>query len=236
MARQFINREDTEMKFVLLAAALISAPAFAENLRDVDLTTACENTLKEFATKAEYSYLAAKGETLASTLEAVVYTSYWPAKEDMNISVQVEDKADGRYVNYRAKVLKTDAVACKINVKRADDTACRYSTGDGPDGLNEIKGLKFVSGENITPETKLTKIQFAQIKAFLGNNGQDDTVKEMIEGTDDGELSTGTLTLPNGKVLSYFGAYGGDNPYGIYFEQDTTNAAGENSDGSVCIK
>lgn len=224
------------MKLFLLATALLSANAFAEPLKDVELTTACENTLIDFAVKAEYSFLTAKGETLASKLEGVVYTSYWPAKEDMNVSVQVEDKADGRYVNYRATVLKTDALACKINLKRADDTACRYSTGDGPEGLNEIKGLKFVDGENIKPETKLTKLQFAQVKAFLGNNGSDDTVKEMIEGTDDGELSTGTLTLPNGKVLSYFGAYGGDNPFGIFFEQGTTNVAGENGDGSVCIQ
>jgi hypothetical protein len=223
------------MKLFVLATALISATAFADPLREVDLTTACEDSLKAFATKAEYDYLAAKGEKLVGELEAVVYTSYWPAKEDMNVSVQVEDKTEGRYVNYRATVLKTDAVACKINVKRADDTACRYSTGDGPEGLNEIKGLKFVDGENIKPDAKLTKLQAAQVKAFLGN-GSDDSVKDLIEGTDDSYLSTGTLTLPNGKVLSYFGAYGGDNPFGIFFEQGTTNVAGENGDGSVCIR
>jgi hypothetical protein len=222
--------------FLLAAAALISSSAFAAPIRDVELTTACENTLIDFAVKAEYKFLADQGETLASKLEGVVYTSYWPAKEDMSVSVQVEDKADGRYVNYRAKVLKVDALACKINVKRDASTACRYSTGDGPEGLNEIKGLKFVDGEKIAADAKLTKLQAEQIKAFLGNNGSDDNVKELIEGTDDSYLSTGTLTLPNGKVLSYLGAYGGDNPFGIFFEQGTTKVAGENGDGSVCIQ
>lgn len=224
------------MKLLILATVLISANAFAAPLREVDLTTACEESLKDFALKAEYDYLAAKGEALASKLEAVVYTSYWPAKEDMAVSVHVEDKADGRYVNYRAKVLKTDAVACKIKVKRADDTACRYSTGDGPDGLNEIKGLKFVDGKDIPADAQLSELENAQILKFLGNEGGKETVKELIEATDDGELSTGTLTLPNGQELTYFGAYGGDNPYGIFFQAGTTKAAGDNGDGSVCIK
>jgi hypothetical protein len=224
------------MKTLILAAALISTGAFAGGPRDVSLTDSCEETLKDFALKAEYGYLATKGETLASTLDATVYLSYWPAKDDASVTVHVEDAADGRHVRYLAKFLKANADACDMQLKRADNSYCRYSTDDGPDGLNEISALKFEAGEKISADTKLTKLATAQVKAFLGQNSPYDTVKELIEGTDDGELSTGTLSLPNGKTLTYLGAYGGDNPFGIFFEKGTTKTAGENSDGSVCIK
>lgn len=223
------------MKLLFLASVLLSTNAFATNIREVEITNACEESLKEYALNAEYNYLAQKGETLASKLEAEVMTSYWPAEADMVVSVRVEDKADGRYVSYRAKVSKVDALACKIKVKRSNSTACRYSTGEGPDGLNEINGLKFVDGKTLSAKSDLSDLEKAQIKAFLGNDSNE-PVEQLIENTDDGELSTGTLTLPSGKVLSYFGAYGGDNPFGIFFVKGTTRVAGDNSDGSVCIK
>lgn len=226
------------MKFFVLAALLsgsIAANASAANIRDVKLTDACETSLKDFAIRAETDLLSAMGETLASKLEAEVYLSYWPLKEDVAIGVNVEDKADGRYVRYRASVLKSDAMSCRITLERATKSACRYSSADGIDGLLSIPAMSYLKGEKITPETKLTSLQSDQIRAFLGGNGLEGSVKEMITDTDDGYLTTGTLTLPSGKKLAYYGAYGGDNPFGIFFKQGSTIVAGDNSDGSICL-
>lgn len=221
---------------LLLLAALIAVPAQAENIRDVKLTDACKASLEKFALEAETKFLAAKGEALASKLEAEAYTGYWPEKADMTVSVSVEDKADGRGVRYSAKVLKTDALQCKIKLERREDSYCRYSTADGAEGLNEIAGLKMVFGKNIEADAKLTKLQADQIRLFLGNNGGDDSVKEMIEHTDDGYLTTGTVTYKSGRKLTYYGAYGGDNPVGIFFNEGTMEVVGENGDGSVCLR
>ncbi len=58
---------------------------------------------------------------------------------------------------------------------------------------------------------------------------------DLIKDTDDQELTTGQVTLPNGRKLDYFGAYGGDNPFGKFFVAGTSEVAGDNSDGSICI-
>jgi hypothetical protein len=224
------------MKFLTLALVFVSAQAFAAG-GDVELTKACEKQLKETYLKIESDYLAAKGEALAGPLKATVSSSYWPDRPDMNLGVRIEEEIDGRYVSYGAKVSKDDARACRnLSFTRRDKSACRYSRSEGPASLTEIRGLAFREGRAIKPGSRLSKIEEQQIRAFLGGeDNKNSTIKELIESTDDQELSTAKVTLPDGTELDYFGAYGGDNPFGIFFVAGSTDKAGENSDGSVCI-
>ena len=225
------------MKLIILIAAALTLPAFAERSQTVRLSKACETELKNRYLTAEARFLARAGETLAGTLEARVTSSYWPDRPDMNLGVALEDKADGRYVRYGAKVSKEDAKACgNLELVRATQSACRYSRGEGPESLTEIQGLRFTEGPAIRPSDRLSKIQEEQIRALLDTDKSGAPLAELIKNTDDGELSSATVILPDGKALDYFGAYGGDNPYGAFFVSRTDTVAGTNSDGSVCIK
>lgn len=220
------------MKFFILLSFVTSTAMAAGK---VELTPACEAELQERAAAEETAYLKNTNQTLASHLKAEAYLSYWPAKEDATVGVLVEDPADGRYVYYSAKVLKTDIAACKIKLRRDDTSACRYSSDDGPEGLLSIKGMSYAQGEMITPDQTFSDLLANQVRAFLGELYSSIDASELIRSTDDQELSSGTLTLPDSRKLSYFGAYGGDNPFGIFFIEGTTTVAGDNGDGSVCI-
>lgn len=220
------------MKLFLLIT-LLAPSAFAVDT--FDLTPACEAKLKTETVAAENSLLAAKGETLASGLSGEVYLSYYPTKPTVSITVRVSDAKDGRSVDYRASALKTDAADCKVEVRRIDESACRFSSEGGPDSLAEIAGVTYTSGADLLPEQEISELVQSQVKAFLGDFDPEADVPALIRGTDDEELSTGTLALPGGRTLDYFGAYGGDNPFGIFFETGTTTPAGSNSDGSMCV-
>lgn len=226
------------MKLALFTffAALQIANAQSK-VQPVELSAACKKQIEAFALKSELALVAQKGDKLASRFEAVSYVNHFPKEAVANVVVQLEDAADGRSVSYSAKVKKSDIAKCQINLARAK-YGCRYSTSDGPDGLNSIKGLKYVSGDMVSSSEGLSALQKRQIVKFLNGVNKISESKEidfLIQQTDDQELSTGELTLPDGRVMSYFGAYGGDNPYGIFFLKGTVAVAGDNGDGFVCI-
>jgi hypothetical protein len=220
---------------LFLTATLLASISFGA-IREVKLTKQCEASLKATALKMETAKLAADGEVLASKLEAVVYTSYWPAKEDMSVSVHIEDPVDGRSISYGAKVLKSDALQCKIPVQRRNDSFCRYSRSEGPESMTEIAGITWATTKDIKVGDRTSELEAQQIRAFLGDGDANQDVNELLDGTDDDEVNLGTLTLPDGRVLTYMGAYGGDNPHGVFFNEGTTTVSGSNGDGSVCIK
>jgi len=224
------------MKKILATTITLLAitQAQAEEFR---LTDACKESLESRTIKAEKTWLKSHGETLASSLEADTSLSYWPNRNTVSVQVTVKDPVDGRYVSYSAKVLKTEALECRIPLARQDKHACRFSRHEGPESLNDIPGLKFNVGRTIRPGMPLTELEANQITLFLDHDKTgESSVDELIRTTDDGELSTGTLELADGSTLTYFGAYGGDNPFGIFFVTGTTDIAGTNGDGSVCIK
>lgn len=224
------------MKVLILSAILVSSSAFAA-LENVKLTKDCSAKLEEEVRRSETAYLKANGEELASEITATAGLSYWPARPEATVSVLAEDELDGRYVRWFAKVSKEDVRQCRnIQLVRRTEAACRYSRSEGPDSLTEIKGFSFKSGRDIKANTRLTAIEEAQIRAFLDGEKSGASVAELINDTDDNELSTAQVTLPDGKKLDYFGAYGGDNPFGTFFVSGTTQVAGDNSDGSICIK
>lgn len=220
------------MKLFLLIT-LLGSSAFAVDT--FDLTPACEAKLKADAVAAENNLLTAQGEVLASVLSGEVYLSYYPNKPDVSITVRVADTKDGRSVDYRAKALKTDAADCKVSLRRNDKSACRYSSEGGVSSLTEIAGISFTEGQNLLPDQELSDLAQSQVKAFLGDTDPEADVPALIRGTDDEELTTGTLKLPGGRTLDYLQAYGGDNQFGIFFETGTTTPAGSNGDGSMCV-
>lgn len=223
------------MKILILTLALISGSAFAAG--DVQLSKECKAQLKKDILAKEAAFLAAAGETLAGPLTADVGVNYWPKRQDASVFVRVEEEVDGRTVSYGAKALKTDIRACKnINLVRRTELACRYSRFEGPDSLTEIKGITFKSGRTIKPNSRLNKVEEQQIQTWLDSEKTGASLAELIKSTDEGELSSATVTLPDGKVLDYYGAYGGDNPYGIFYVEGTMEVAGDNGDGSICIK
>lgn len=221
--------------FTILVAVFISHVAWSAE--DVALTEACKSSLQKSSIFREIHRLEKKREVLASQLTADVQLSYWPDRDDVTVVVHLEDPVDGRSVSYAQKVLKTDARTCKIKLHRRNDSECRYSRPDGgPEALNSIPGLQFVSGRTIRPNSKINALEEAQIRQFLDTDGSDTSLADLIGATDDGELSTGTVQFSNGHQLTYYGAYGGDNPYGIYFVAGAITVAGKNSDGSSCLK
>ncbi|MFN7730232.1 MAG: hypothetical protein ACK5P7_13820 [Bdellovibrio sp.] len=223
------------MKTTLLLAATLSASISFGAIRDVTLTKQCEASLKATALQMETAKLAADGEVLASELESTIGLSYWPAKEHASVSVRLEDPIDGRSILYSAKVLKSDALQCKIALKRNDDSFCRYSRSEGPSSMTEIPGITWAETKDIKVGDRMSALEEKQIQAFLGE-GRNEDVNELIDGTDDHEVNFGTLTLPDGRELTYLGAYGGDNPHGIFFAAGTTTVQGANGDGSVCVQ
>lgn len=223
------------MKILILALGLVSGSAFAA-LEDVELSDKCAAKLENEVLKSETDYLKANGEVVASEIKASAGIGYWPARPEVSISVKAEDELDGRYVHWVAKASKEDVRQCKnINLVRRTASACRFSRDEGPSSLEEIKGMTYKNGRDIKPGSRLNEIEEAQIRAFLDVDQRGTPIAEMIKSTDDGELSTATVTLPDGKVLDYYGAYGGDNPYGQFFLSGTTENAGSNGDGSICI-
>lgn len=225
------------MKFLLIAALLapVANVAHATPTQHPKLSAACEAKLTKGVLKAELALLAGKGEKLASKFETTAYVNGLFKTEGYAAVVSLEDPADGRSVRYSARVSKEDVSSCNITLKRNDASYCRYSTGEGPDALNEIAGLKFVGGENIEAKGPYTETQKKQIREFLGSEEPSKTLEQLIGETDDGYLSTGTLTMPNGSTYDYFGAYGGDNPYGVFFVKGTIQAYAQNGDGSICL-
>lgn len=220
----------------LLLPLLVTVSAHAG---DFKLPAKCSTKLQARAVKAEKERMSALHERLVSKkFEVRTSLSYYPNGDKVTVHVSLEDPADGRYAPYAATVLKTEALACKVELERRHGQACRYSRHEGPESLNEIHGLKYEAGDDIAPESKLSKARTRQVRAFLTTEGGDPdaSLADLIRGTDDQKLSSGTLTLPNGTRLDYLGAYGGDNPYGIFFKTDSTTVAGNNGDGSVCIK
>lgn len=229
------------MKLFLIAALL--APAAQANSGaqlstsptfKYELSPSCKAKLTKGVVKAELAFLAAKGETLASEFETQSYVNSQPNRDYGVAVVALEDPADGRSVRYKARVSPGDVADCAINLVRDDETYCRYSTGEGPDALNDLPGLKFVSGDNIEAKGPHTELQTRQVRAFLGKEEADKSLEDLIGQTDDGYLSTGTLTTQTG-TYDYFGAYGGDNPYGVFFFQGTTKEFTQNGDGFICL-
>ncbi|MGE4133880.1 MAG: hypothetical protein AB7F86_19750 [Bdellovibrionales bacterium] len=216
---------------------LVGSLAFAE-LTEVNLTPACKNTLETQALNKETAHLSAAGEVLASKLEARATLSYWPEAKDVAVGVMVEDPADGRYVRYRAKVLKTELAACQIQLERQAHTACRYSRAGGPDSLTEIPGFQYQEGRTIRAQDPMSSLEIDQVHRALSDDNAapiEAEVRQMIQDTDDGEVTTGTVILPSGSRLTYVGAYGGDNPYGTFFKEGTVQVAGSDSDSDICI-
>jgi hypothetical protein len=124
--------------------------------------------------------------------------------------------------------------ACSIELEREEGSECRYSS-EGEDELLDRSGATIVREATLKPTTKLSKIEAKQIESFLQFEGEEQTVSELIAGTDDGEVIKKILAFPNGKRLEYYKAYGGDNPHGAFFLEKTTTVAGSNSDDSICI-
>lgn len=226
------------MKILALFLAAITwseANAFAQTEL---VSVACRAKLEARILNVEKARLRELGEELASELVAETSTFRFPNRPEAQISVRLTDPADGRRVSYSAKALKADLRACRVRLERNDAKACRYSRPDGgPDALNEIPGLRFREVRMIKPTTRLSALEERQVRAFL-NDYQDGeaTISELIEGTDDKELSVGTLSLPGGRTLTYYGAYSGDTPMGMFFVQGTTRVAGDNGDNRVCIQ
>ncbi|NUN07067.1 MAG: hypothetical protein HUU57_15065 [Bdellovibrio sp.] len=222
------------MKSLLVLILLSTPTAFAA---EFSLSKACEAKLEQQALSLETTRLADLREVVAGKLEADVTYSYSPIKSKVSLTVSVEDKVDGRHASYRVSVLKTEAENCEVTLTEASLSTqflCRYSSYEGPEGLLNIPGVTYQDGPSLTPESILTNLQKDQVLSFLGSYGESDPGKA-IEQTDDSEVLTAFIGLPDGRLVMYMGAYGGDTAFGVFFYHGTTGVAGDNSDGSVCI-
>lgn len=225
------------MKTLLLLTLLSASNAFAGG--EFDIPKDCEVSLENHVLDLESTHLAATGQKLASPLTSELFMSYYPHKPEVSIGVVIEEPIEGRRVTYGIKVLKKDALKCQVSFTketRREKTACRYSRTDGPGSMTEIPGITMTEGSRLEHDGTFTELQKKQIVAFLGKDGTQGNPADLVAETDDQYLTTGEFTLPDGSKLEYFGAYGGDNPFGAFFKKGTTKQVGENSDGFVCIK
>lgn len=221
---------------LVLTLTLAASASFGETLRNVKLPKACAAQLETLAINAEAKRMKADGEVLAGPLEASAGISYWPAKEGVSLSVRVEEAIEGRTVSYSAKVTKDDVEACRIpTLKRNDAGACRYSRHEGPESMTEIAGITWKNGKDIKAGDRISALEKEQILGYFAEGDMSADLNEVINATDDNEINTGTLTLPDGRQLTYMGAYGGDNPHGVFYVEGTAKAQGSNGDGSICI-
>ncbi|OGS07204.1 MAG: hypothetical protein A2270_11170 [Elusimicrobia bacterium RIFOXYA12_FULL_51_18] len=191
----------------------------------------CKATIVEAYVEQESAYLNVHSETYGK-LDGELRWSKWSGK-DYSISVYIEDQKDGRSVSYTGKFPAADVGKCQIQLKRKTEAACRYSSYDmGIEDFAAFIGGAAGKTKKIKPETKMTDLEVAQIKAFLKDEG---SVGDLIDMTDDHYVSKTPLTLPTGEGLTYYGAYGGDNTFGSFFKEGTTTVRGSNGDTDICI-
>jgi hypothetical protein len=210
-------------------------PYMASAADQIELTELCKEQLKVAALKMETDRIAAEMDTLASPFKVSFSMNYAQKEDKVTVGVHLNEKKEGRDVTYRGTVSNAEALECQIPLKRWDELSCRYSRYGGPKALNRIKGLKFKYVKTLSPESQLTTLEEQQIRAWIGDRGANESVAELIRGTDDGELSVGILKLPKDRFLTYYGGHAGDNPFGMFFIEGTTQTAGHNSDDDVCI-
>lgn len=203
--------------------------------RPVPLGNACVDQLKEQILQKESAYFRENFKTEIGEPEVWGYGSL-QGDGTYTFNGTIYDLTDGRAVDYRAaKISKKDAESCNIELKRDATFACRYSS-DGDDEFQDRSGAKFVREVTLKPTTKLSKIEEEQIVSFLENNDTPYPASELIAATDDGEITKRVVEFKNGVRADYYKAYGGDNPFGVFYRQNTMEMIGENSDDSICIK
>ncbi len=215
-----------------LFCATLATPVWAG-----DIPPRCIEKVRAEVIQRETEFLQARGETLASPFEASVYNRIRTQGDEVHLVVVLEDPADGRWVRYELRTHSAALAECKVAPSRMSKSACRYSRDTGPEALNQIKGLSFLAAEDLKPDAKLTSLQESQIRIFLEDSASASaSIREWIKQTDDQRLSTGKVTLPSGIRLTYYGAYGGENSFGIFFLEGTLHVAGKNSDAFVCLQ
>lgn len=196
----------------------------------------CKEKVEAQVLTNEAKILAANNAQVASELTTTMsaYSSH-QQKDKLVVRMTIQDSIDGFYVTYRALVSQEQYNRCEISMERESHWNCRYSNYEGE--FEAIPGMKWVDGPRISSEDGLTDIQKQQIRTWLDtvNPQENYTLLELIQHTDDQELLTAKVTLPDGKVLDYYKAYGGDNPFGVFFFENTTEEAGVNSDSDLCI-
>lgn len=223
------------MNYLLAVILLVGVQAHAERF---ELSAECRTRLESQALQLELTFLESRGEALASQLSAVSHVNHFPRSGVATVVVMLEDEVDGRYVRYSQETSKENVRACRVQLTRRDHSSCRYSRGNGPESLNEIAGVHFSEGGVIRAGARLNALQKSQIRLFLDpkNYSPEASTDELIKQTEDQYLSTGAVVISSGLRLTYYGAYGGGNPFGTFFSEGTVQVAGTSSDGSVCIR
>lgn len=217
------------MKLALALLATVSLNAFAK-----DLTSECKKELSQQMIALENKYLDGIGAKLTQP-EVHIWAN--ENKGKVSVGGWVEDTTDGRSVRYGDKTVTVrEFETCDIQLERDNSSQCRFSA-DGDDELTEKLGWKLTHEVTITPTTKLYPIEKQQVMYFLDDSMTYDETKipELIKSTDDGSISKANYTLKNGVEVTYFKAYGGDNPYGTFYLTGTTTHVGSNGDGDICI-
>ena len=209
--------------FVAPTVAAANAPEFGE---------VCKMKIEAEAVFAENDFLA----QFNVKVEQPDLYSYVSQRKDGTFAAQVwiMDEFDGKSVTYKAENLsQSDVLSCKIPLSRVAEGACRYG-GSGEDDFLLKAGAVEISSRVIKPTSAMTNLEVRQIMGFLTDDGRGD-VRDVIDETDDGEVIQKVWTMPNGKVLEYYKAYGGDNAFGVIYLQGTVEKTGYNSDGDICL-
>lgn len=151
------------------------------------------------------------------------------------LSLQSTGKEDGLFVQFQAPINAKNLDTCHLDLSYNIEQSCRFSSY-GDVNFNNIPGVSLGRTKHITKDAGLSEIQKQQLRSVLVY-GEDPTfsLDQLIQNTDDQEVLYQKVTLPDGRTLDYYRAYGGDNPYGSFFIFQTTIKAGENSDGDICI-
>lgn len=209
--------------FVFPTLASAKAPAVGE---------VCKMKIEAEAMFSENYFLA----QFNTKIEQPDIYSYVNQRSDGTFAahVWITDEFDGKSSIYIAENLsQSDVLTCKISLNRVAEGACRYG-GSGEDDFLAKAGAVEISSRVIAPTSAMTNLEERQIIDFLTDDGRGD-VRDVIGETDDGEVIQKVWTMPNGKILEYYKAYGGDNAFGVIYLQGTVEKIGYNSDGDICL-
>lgn len=195
---------------------------------DAKISEICEQTLQK-------NLLRQASAVIGYQLNAdnVEYSMWYNApKGKLNLSITSLE--DGAHFSFDAVATEQQVKSCSLQPVYDARNSCRYSNYSEID-LDQIDKLVFGMSLDIKNDKKLNNTQKEQIRDLLQYDDQAVSLNDLIADTDDGEVIYQPVTLPTGQELDYYKAYGGDNPFGIFYYQGTLDVAGTNSDGSICI-
>lgn len=214
------------MKHLILSTVLVFATqvGFAKS----DLSEACQETIETFV----IAYASNVSDS-ALTVDDLTVDAYLNPKKT-TLYASAFGKKDGAYFSFQASVTEDDIQNCSFKLAFDSQRSCRYSNYGDLD-IDEMEGFQFGKTQIIENDKSLSTVQIDQIKKTIVSGAENSTVNDLIAETDDGSITYEVMTLPTGELLDYYSVYSGGNPFGSFFYQGTTDLAGDNSDGSICI-